>query len=854
MSARVVDRVRMRGLGLLMVAVLSAGCGEVTPPPQPLEGWLADGCTAVRGGVCEARAGDALRLWLPARALDRIEVRVGGDAPPLQRTPEGAGEHVRWTVEGSGPVVITVRSATVARAATFTLALVDTATPAEPQRRAAWLAYQEGRAETRAGRDAEALVQLDRALELAGDDAHLIARIVATAVYLTAVRLDDPLDAERRLGELRPVDPLDGEGAALGAYAAGQVAWRLGDWRGADRAFGTAERLAERLQHRLRAISAQGRAMALVDAGQLAGARAIIARALAELPAQPPCWRADLLVSAGWIELREGHDLEAARARVGEALALYEGECGDTAGANNARLNLALIEEQAGRWDEARAALAAVVGPELPYASTWREALEGRALLARGELDPAERAFRRLRARAAAGAVESALWQAEVGLGRVAEARGQLERAAQAFQAAERSLDQQLRRAPIERGQLSYVEDRGESGDGLVRVRLRQGRVREAFQAARAARHRAIRAVGSAQAADRLERGDRQRLLRQLTRYHEARARLDEARAAAWETHAGDGQLEAHIAELRERMTRELDGALAQLPTEEEAALRDPAPGELMLLARPADGHHQAFAVSRTTARTATLAGPEASEWLRVFERELRAATRVTALASDDPRGLDLHTALLDGVPLAVGKRLAYALDLPPRSPSTPSRRALVVADARGDLGRARAEGRDVQARLNEAGWTVEGRMGSDTERAPTLAALRRTDLLHYAGHGWFAGAEGWHSGLALADTDLGVGDIVTSTAVPTWVVLSACEGAAASPTARSAGVGVAQAFLIAGSAQVVAAGPKVEDAVAQAFARDLHAAWKAGGDLSSAYRDAAQSGTAWRKFRLIER
>jgi CHAT domain-containing protein len=59
-----------------------------------------------------------------------------------------------------------------------------------------------------------------------------------------------------------------------------------------------------------------------------------------------------------------------------------------------------------------------------------------------------------------------------------------------------------------------------------------------------------------------------------------------------------------------------------------------------------------------------------------------------------------------------------------------------------------------------------------------TLEAAEAAPLFHYAGHHRFAGAEGSESELLLSGATSSVGDVLTLSAAPRFVVLSACDSA----------------------------------------------------------------------------
>ncbi|MCA9551015.1 MAG: CHAT domain-containing protein, partial [Myxococcales bacterium] len=178
---------------------------------------------------------------------------------------------------------------------------------------------------------------------------------------------------------------------------------------------------------------------------------------------------------------------------------------------------------------------------------------------------------------------------------------------------------------------------------------------------------------------------------------------------------------------------------------------------------------------------------------------------------------LDFHASPLGRAPLAAERMVVYGLGLP--GPQVDAEgTVLVVADPQGNLPEARAEARAVLAAVPDAHLL----QGFEATGAGLRAGLAHAALLHYAGHGREHG--GWGSELPLADgAALRVGDILALPRVPARVVLSGCETGAAAGE-HGVGLGLAQAFILAGARGVVAATRPVPDATARALMEALYA------------------------------
>src|SRR5262249_19032759 len=145
-----------------------------------------------------------------------------------------------------------------------------------------------------------------------------------------------------------------------------------------------------------------------------------------------------------------------------------------------------------------------------------------------------------------------------------------------------------------------------------------------------------------------------------------------------------------------------------------------------------------------------------------------------------------------------------------------------------------------------------------------TLGAMRRAleqpevRLIHYAGHGAFMGWDGWESGLSLADGTLRVPDILALRRVPPTIVLSGCDTAKTNDRTPIEGLGVGQAFVVAGASAVIASARQVDDGLAQRIMTAVYEVPRSTLDVTAALRDAqiveARRAPAsdWASFRVL--
>ena len=570
-----------------------------------------------------------------------------------------------------------------------------------------------------------------------------------------------------------------------------------------------------------------------------------------------------------------------------QAIAIYRSGC-PTAGAQraNVQVNLALARLQAGEVGPARQALAAArPGDEPPqtFIELWRLDLEGRAALADGQPAAALTAYGALEELATRTLAGDARWRAVVGRARVLAALGRTTEAIATYQQAEALLDDQINQVPLGEGRSDFLGARDLATGELATALLAAGRTAEAIEAARRGRSRTLPGLRPQDRLhDRLHAlGADQRQLweRAAGTFLAARARLEKLAEQRWSVAGSDlvaaRATEQEIArEARQALTR----ALALLaPAAETAPPLRPGPGEVVLGFHPASRRSGGptawlgYLVSDRQTEMIALgpldptapAGELAARLLRPFGDRLASARRVRVLGYGALSAVDFHALPFQGEPFGAPRQVVYSLDLPPAPPrARGTGSAVVVADPGGNLPQARREGAEVAALLRQRRVPVVsavgpgGRLGGPQVR-PLLAGA---ELFHYAGHGRFAAPDGMGSELPLAGgTSLAVADVLALPAdtAPRKVVLSGCE-TGRSQLPAGAGLGLAHAFVIAGSEAVVASVREVGDEVARELATRLHRS--DAGDLGEALRLAQQSlarerpGADWAAFRVIVR
>ncbi|HEX4953750.1 MAG TPA: CHAT domain-containing protein [Thermoanaerobaculia bacterium] len=869
-----------------------AGCETFFRPDGPCA--LGDGRTLTLW--LQPPAGTKVQVWMGGRRLDeealqveggqRFHLRLPGKAGRLDVLvgPKGTQPTAAWSVvvvEGVEPAWMNEVRRLVAQATSEARELakrllreqLGASRPLDRDYAADALALIEGED----GRPDESLALARQAVE-----GHRVAGRWSAEAY-RACYLAHSLIQQSRFGEARQVlaelKPPPGSPAAEPrfqlAYHRGLLAQKTGDWRAALTELEAAVSLARRLGlTELGWKAGQTLALQLRLLGRAREAADLFARLDAEAPADAqPCDRAEFLNNEAWDRLLA---LEAEEAGVADPASLIEkawvllaeAERGGRACRNhigkraNNRFNLALAHWHAGRLTEARRALQESLDEQrgagrTPRLESWQLDLEGRLSLAEGRPELALATFRRLEESAESQASPDGLWRAAFGAARAQQAAGRADEALAALERAEDLSEAQLRAVPVHQGRESFLTQRAAATRLAVALLVAEGRSEEALASVRRARSSVLRALATRERFQSLgDLPDGRVLLESALEVYAAK-RAEAARSA--------GQAASLPADERDRVREVaahlegealavLDQALWGRSAATRSRLPDLPAATLTLAFFPAGEGDSwwSFAADRggvTAARVerAAAATPQglASRLLEPFTSRIRAARRVRVLPWGELRGVDFHTLPFDGGVLLDGRQVVYGLDLSVagerRAPPSLDR-VLIVSDPLRNLPSAQREAEAVRQAVARR-WpdTVIYQLSMEGARGPELLrSLPAASLLHFAGHGTFAGRGGWDSALQLAaGTRLTVGDVLALPRVPQWVVLSACEGAASEADAPLEGLSIAHAFVIAGSGTVLAATRPVRDGTARALFAELYGRFRPGADLAEALRQA---------------
>jgi tetratricopeptide (TPR) repeat protein len=696
------------------------------------------------------------------------------------------------------------------------------------------------------------------------------------------------------------------EGSAREPYYRGILAAETGDRRSALTLLRDAEQRARALgMARLERNARSALALEMQELGRARASLAVLRDLEREIDASPkvgtdaptPCERVEVANNIGWGALlaneaaaadgegqakaAEDKPVEDARAPLERAVAVQG--CGDAYVRSSALANLARLaldehdlDRAAARLAEARAGVTEPRGVER---IAWTD-LEARVLLARGRVRDALKRFDEARALAKAAILPLPEWSALVGRAEALEALGRTKDAITALLSAEDVLDDATLLVPLGEGRAAFVADRSRSARAAIDLLVKSGRPLDAVRVGRRSRARVLASVERGLRLEHLSIEERTRWEDAVRAFRAARSAIDADAADDWKLAADALERTANARKERERELRgTLERAMAVLPMRTPRPVEPPPKatgatskaelaralakaGTLNLDIYPGRRRWLAFAVDEHDAIAYSVPEPTASAddlGRALFEparARLDRAKRVVVQAYGAWRSVDVHALPISGQPLLARVPVVYglALETPEQREPLTGGPAAIVGDPTGDLPSALAEANDVAAALGPRG--PHKLLVRDAATSTAIAdALRDAALVHYAGHAVFAGPEGWESALPLARGGrFTVGDILTLPPIGRRVVLTGCEAARSDSEAE--GLGLAQAFALAGAVEVPAPVRPVADALAAKLARMLYTAPVTNLDLAArtallALRDDEPEGD-WAAFRVL--
>jgi tetratricopeptide (TPR) repeat protein len=743
-----------------------------------------------------------------------------------------------------------------------------------------------------------------RLFDLAIADDHAAGRIsdavedAFAKVFVMTQRRTDYAEAARLIADAERWSVGYADGRARLPYYRALIAGERGDLRSAIFDLVAAETLGERLGLSRAVWNARSsRALLLERLGRFEEAIALL-RALdrGADPAITACDRAHVRhnLAFGLLAARipaatacgatSSEDPEPLLALAEES---YERGCPDPQ--DLALLRVLRAEAAIARGDqEAAARLLAraretTTAPSAELARRWLD-VEGTIALASGRTNEALATYDRLIAIArAAGRIDDER-RGHEGRGETFERLGDRNAAIEAYAEADRLVDQELALVPFGEGRVPFAASRDRAARALIELLADRGEVGRARDVARHARARVVAALVGASLRGRVGEVERRRIDDALARYRRERRALDQSAAEDWRRPWDE--LPRVVAARKIALDR-LRAAVDEFASTEATAAppRAREVGEVVVTIDPLRRGTVVF-VEEDRLRASIVPTDREGLAERLVAPAIDAIRRARRVRFEIAGGLgciDPQVVPLDGMPIGLVRPVAFATDAAPGPAKTAllgdrgaARSALVVGDPRADLRAARDEAAAIHAHFEARGISTTLLVGRRADALAVRDALAKGPaFFHFAGHGVFAAepesisspfalsaarADGAASGLALANgTSLEVLDVLSLTAAPNRVVLSACEAARRAEAGAVVGLGIADAFVLAGARAVVAPTRKVGDRSAARIAETLARTELADPStdpartLQLSLRGIAPHDSTWTAYRLFE-
>lgn len=619
----------------------------------------------------------------------------------------------------------------------------------------------------------------------------------------------------------------------------------------------------------------QLRAIVLVQLGRFAEAAEMLdgLRSLGLEPADT----ADLDLNRGWTAVlarRAGQDDKDPRPFLEEAWSYYS-HSGLGGQKFNAQINLAAAAVLEGRLEEAETHLRLAFPFRKAAKASERfvfDELQARLLLLRGQPQAALERFNELDIEANLRHLPGASWQAQIGKAEAMAALGQRAAAAEAYERAARIESHELLFIPLDKGRETFLAQRERTIRQHLDLLLADGQRQEAFDLVRRRRSQSLAMLRRDERLASLDPAQREDWDRAAENYRRRQAELERNADESADLPFGENRRSRSAVQSAE-LSAILDESLAKLGRRDLPFERRPArPGELVLAFFPRASSWLVFVqddrghigLEEQEVPPGGDLESVAAELLARVAPQIHASEKLRILPWGD---LDFHALPFEGRPLLATKTVVYGVDAGGGAEDeTPGElRAVLVGDPGSNLA---SSGKEIDfARKILAGQSgievEEPLIGKDQALAPAVrAALERADYFHFAGHGEFS-HEGSQSRLSLRGGDLKAGDVFTFKKVPALVLLSSCSVGRSARASGVEGLGLAYAFILAGSRQVVAATREVNDkdtaALIEAFYENL---FERPGriDLATALHRAQikvsqedPSSDSWKAFRAFE-
>lgn len=544
----------------------------------------------------------------------------------------------------------------------------------------------------------------------------------------------------------------------------------------------------------------------------------------------------------------------------------------------NSLLNLALSHLAKSDLDQAAHYLDKAMnnGSASLYYQMWFEQTQADLWLARNQPQRALTHFKKLNALSENSPHSYLHWRSLVGEASARASLGQHSLAQNLWAEAQNHVERESLQAPIHSGRESFLAHRQKATQAYVQSLLQTEKVQEALSIVQHARSQLLRSLQWNSRTSELNAAKKAQWQTAMAHYKQNRSELQQLKQNLWQLPQNElPQAKRDIQKLEDKVTNNLDSTFALLDLnrtayEKPINVHGPSSGEVVLTYFKLKQSWVAFIQTKNGLSKKTLGKLPALEnrnelaqvLIAPFTEALTTSEKLLIQPWGKLRQVDFHSLPLKNRPLITYTQIAYSLGIreATKKPTTEHTRALVVTDPSGNLPLARQEALAVVDILNQnPHMQVQLIEANQADATSVEQALLQSDIFHYAGHGEFNQNVISDSALILANnSQLNVGDILALPKAPRHVVLSACESAKTDKAFPLEGLGLAQAFALAGSESVIATSRPVKDELSEFITTKLYESFQSSGDFAAALQDAQITASEqypdadWSTFRLI--
>ena len=567
------------------------------------------------------------------------------------------------------------------------------------------------------------------------------------------------------------------------------------------------------------------------------------------------CWRARLLANAVWarvLSFEAGEEFSTVPFEmIAEGLAiLHKGRCSRS---ETDRLNFensfAITLFHQGDLKGAQQKIDSIrknfPKREIVYQISNKE-LEARIALKQGQHKKAKKIYLQLVDLCRSILSPEGEWRAIVGLAQTLQSMGKFEEALLKYDKAQALSRKSVLQVAIAEGRAAFMVQRSQAVQNHLLLLIQLRREAQALDVVRRHIAQELRGIQRADRLAALSDEKKAKWDQLMTAYQQDREQQERQVANAWELTGDQWRLaRQNFDQDRRKLIQLLDQAFALISAEQDAEkLARPNKDELYLLFFPIQQGWLGFAADSRGVqakrlesqsllqRSKTVEAQLAKQLLGMFSNKIRDNTLISIMPTQKLQFVDFHALPFSNDVLLASNYVRYRLDLSqiqPKPTTKPEgkRRALLVIDPELNLPKARSEVVQIEKTLARKGdWTVVKLAGDQATRLAVLQELQRADWFHYAGHAEFGDQLGWNSSLRLAHgTRIEIADLLFLDKAPKTVVLLACDSGKSDVT-KGSNIGLAQAFIAAGSQAVIASTRTLSDTATQRFSSLFYQRW----------------------------